>query len=103
MAGIPTAAAEWRGDERHVEMATRIRVETDRHMYRFQSNRGEYQNSEAYFRMLMMTTVLSEDFGIRYNPARMSGPGLPEPNEKFYANSTDIFIHGLSGPPRMGT
>ena len=51
------------------EFATRVRVETDRNMHRFDSNPSEYENSKPYFRMLMLVTVLQQDFGIRYNPA----------------------------------
>ncbi len=85
------------------EMAIRVRVETDRHMYRFQSNRAEYQNSEAYFRMVILVTVLQQDFGIRYNPERVTPVGVFESNDKFFADSRDVFMHGLTAPPGMGT
>lgn len=40
------------------EMATRVRLETDRNMHRFRSNPAEYENSEPYYRMAMLVTVL---------------------------------------------
>ncbi len=85
------------------EFATRVRVETDRNIHRFDSNRSEYQNSKPYFRMLMLVTVLQQDFGIRYNPARVTPVGVFEPNDKFFADSRDVFLHGLTGDPGMGT
>lgn len=47
------------------EMATRVRLETERNFHRFRSNPAEYENSEVYFRMAMLVTVLQQDFGIR--------------------------------------
>lgn len=85
------------------EIATRVRVETDRNMHRFDSDRAEYQNSEPYFRMMMLVTVLQQDFGIRYNPGRVTPVGVFEPNDKFFADSRDVFLHGLTGEPGQGT
>ncbi len=85
------------------EFATRVRVETERNMHRFNSNPSEYQNSKPYFRMLMLVTVLQQDFGIRYNPERVTPVGVFEPNDKFFADSRDVFLHGITGEPGMGT
>jgi hypothetical protein len=85
------------------EIAARVRVETERHLYRFTANPGEYQNSEAYFRMLYLVGVIQQDFGIRYNPERVSPVGVIEPSNKFFADSRDVFIHGIAGPPGLGT
>ena len=85
------------------EMATRVRLETDRNMHRFRSNPAESENSEPYYRMAMLVTVLQQDFGIRYNPDRVTPVGVFEPNEKFYADTRDVFIHGLTGETKMGT
>lgn len=62
------------------EMATRVRLETDRNMHRFHSNPAEYENSEPYYRMAMLVTVLQQDFGIRYNPDRVTPVGVFESN-----------------------
>ena len=59
--------------------------------------------SEGYFRMLLLVTVLQQDFGVRYNPARMSSPEQSEPDNVFFADSQDLFLHGILGPRRMGT
>ena len=86
------------------EMAARVRIETERHRYRLSANPEEFQNSEAYFYMSFLVTVLQQDFGIRYNPQRMSPVGVFEPNDIFFANSRDVFIHGIiAGPPGLGT
>jgi hypothetical protein len=54
--------------------------------------------------MLVMATVLQEDFRVHYNPERAQPSNvLPEPNEVFFANSRDVFLHGLTGDDRTGT
>jgi len=78
-------------------------AETTRHLYRYRNNPAEFEHSEAYFRLIMLSTVLQQDFGVRYNPERVTSPGIFEPNEVFFANSRDVFIHGLTSPPVMGT
>jgi hypothetical protein len=85
------------------EMATRVRLETDRNMHRFSSNPAEYGNSEPYYRMALLMTVLQQDFGIIYNPDRVTPVGVFEPNDKFFADSRDVFIHGLTGETKSGT
>ncbi len=40
---------------------------------------------------------------VRYNPERMSSPDTINPNDRFFADSQDIFLHGLIGSRRMGT
>jgi hypothetical protein len=85
------------------QWAKRVQTETERHLYRFRANPQEYYSSEGYFRMLMMAVVFYEDFNIRYNPERMSRPDNINPNDRFFADSRDIFLHGLIADRRMGT
>jgi hypothetical protein len=85
------------------DMATRVRVETDRNFHRFRSNPADYENSEPYYRMAMLVTVLQQDFGIRYNPDRVTPVGVFEPNDRFFADSRDVFVHGLVGETKTGT
>ncbi len=80
-----------------------VEVETKRHAYRFQSNPAEFNNSEGYFRILMMITVLQQDDSVRYNPARISSPDSPEPDSSFFCDSRDLFLHGIIGPRALGT
>lgn len=90
--------------ERLDGIARYVKTETERHLYRFRQRPADYENSEGYFRMLMMVTVLQQDLGIRYNPARVRLPSAePEPTEVFFADPKDIFIHGLIREKGMGT
>jgi len=77
------------------EWVRRIRFDTDRHLYRFRENPAEYENSEPFYRMLMMTTVIQQGLGVRYNPERARNPD--------FRDSRDLFIHGLLGDSRTGT
>jgi hypothetical protein len=83
--------------------AKHVKAEMERHLYRFRKNREQFQNSEGYFRMLMMAVVLYEDFGVRYNSNRMSNSTQPRANDGFFADSREVFLHGLLGPRRTGT
>jgi len=85
-------------------IAKHVEFETRRHLYRFWNNRAEFNNSEAYFRMLLMAVTLQGDLRMRYNPQRITPVGEFEPNEVFFADSRDVFIHGLIADyRRMGT
>jgi hypothetical protein len=77
------------------EMAARVRSETARHLYRFQAKPAEFEVSEGFFRMLMLAVVLYEDYSVRYNPDRINTPGTLDPNDHFFADSRDLFLHGL--------
>ena len=85
------------------QWAGRVKTETERHLYRFRANPVEFENSEGYFRMLMMAVVLYEDFGVRYNLKLVSAPNGSAADYAFFANSRDVFIHGLLGSERTGT
>jgi Transglutaminase-like superfamily len=85
------------------QFAQRVETETTRNLHRFRENPADYENSEAYFRLLMMAMVMQEDFKVRYNPARITSPDVPEPNDEFYEDSKDIFLNGLIGSPMTGT
>jgi len=56
--------------ERLDGIAKRVKFETDRHYYKYRQHPGEFNGSEGYYRVMMMATVLQQDLGIRYNPAR---------------------------------
>ena len=85
------------------QWAERIKTETQRHHYRFRKNPAEFDHLEGYFRMLMMAVVLHEDFGVRYNPSLILRPEQLRSGDHFFTDSSDIFLHGLLGPKRMGT
>lgn len=79
-----------------------VRKMTNLHMHRFREHPEKFQSSEGYFRMLVLITVLQEDFHVSYNPDRDSSPGDLEAPKDFFANSSDVFIHGLLDA-RLGT
>jgi hypothetical protein len=81
----------------------RVRSETDRHLYRLRQNPAEFENSEGYFRMLMMTVVLAEDFGVHYSARKRVEPGAARMDDGFFADPQAVFLHGLLGPDREGT
>ena len=64
------------------EMTQRVKVETDRNFHRFHKEPATYENSEAYYRMLMLVTVLQQDYGMLYNPQRVTKAGLIEGESK---------------------
>ena len=85
------------------QWAQHIKAETDRNYYRFKDTPAYYSNSEAFYKMLMMSVVLYEDYNVRYNPKKITSPEATFANDHFFADSRDILIHGLTGPQRMGT
>jgi hypothetical protein len=83
--------------------AARVRFETERHRYRFEQNPNEFQNSEGYFRMLMLGVVLADDFGVHYNVEQQMAPGQARVGDGFFADARNVFLHGLLGADRQGT
>jgi len=79
-------------------MAARVASETARNLPRFQANPAEYRNSEAFYKMGMLVTVVREDFDTRYNPALISAPG-----DSFFSDASDVFIQGLLSDKKLGT
>jgi hypothetical protein len=77
------------------EWSSKVAAETERYMYKFRSSPAEYQNSEAYFRVLVMITVLQQDFHVHYNADQIEAPS--------FADSRDLFLHGILGEKRQGT
>lgn len=73
----------------------RIQAQTNRHLPVFRRNPEKYKNSEAYWRILALTTILWSEFNIRYNTERIE--------KEDWSDSRDILIHGLLGPKRTGT
>lgn len=75
--------------------AEAVKRDTDRHLYKFQQNPAEYENSEGYFRMMMLITVLQQDFNVHYNPDRIRSVDFKNPD--------DLFIHGMLASNNGGT
>jgi hypothetical protein len=86
------------------EIAKQVDAQTTRSLYRYWSNPSEYEHSEPYFRLLVMSTVFGQDLSIRYNPKYMEEtPESVSLHDSFGSDSRDLFIHGLTAPPRTGT
>lgn len=85
--------------------AQHVQRETLRNHHRFIKHPEKYENSEAYYRMMMLAVVLQEDFRARYAPERAIPQllGQRESDDVFYADASDVFIHGLLGGVRRGT
>lgn len=73
----------------------RVASETDHYLYKFRQNPAEFENSEAYFRVLTLVTVLQQDFGVCYNPERIQSPD--------FSDARDLFLNGLLTGKRQGT
>ncbi|HLW66667.1 MAG TPA: transglutaminase family protein [Gemmataceae bacterium] len=71
--------------------AGRVKTQTDRALPKFRAKLHEFNHSEAYFRMLVMCTVLQQQCGVVYDPNKR-GLGLGEgpPWE-----IDDEFLHGI--------
>lgn len=80
-----------------------VKAETDRHEYRFRQNPAEFENSEGFYRMLMLAVVLAEDFNAHYSPERKTEPSQARADDGFFAKPDEAFLHGLLGPKRQGT
>lgn len=81
------------------EWAVLIRSETERHHYQYVGNPSKFRNMEGYYKMMVMLTVLYQDLGTRYNGERSND----ESAGSFFADSRDLFIHGLLSGNRTGT
>ena len=83
--------------------AARVRAETERHRNRFNRNPAEFEHSDGFFKMLMMAVVLAEDCGVHYVPNRQIDPASAADGDGFFANPSDVFLHGVLGSKRGGT
>jgi hypothetical protein len=87
--GLPGGPTEAEGAEclkRLDEAAAVVRRYTEHCFPHFTRQPDEYRNSEGYFRVLCMVTVLWHRFGVVYNKAKIP-LGVP-------LDAEDVFIHG---------
>ncbi len=85
------------------QMAAKVHSETERHFYRFRRAPAEFENSEGFFRMLMLTVVLAGDFKIQYDPERKNSSQTATESDGFFSDASSVFLPGLLGPKRLGT
>lgn len=85
-------------------IAAGVKFETTRAYSKFREHPNEFNQSEGYYNMMMLATVIQQDFNIHYNPAHIEMPGQAlELDNSFFANSQDVFIHGMAHKGGMGT
>ena len=77
------------------EAARLVKLETDRHYYKFLDDPAAFDFSQARFCMVALVTVLQQQCGVRYNP-KWQGltPDQPVP-ESFGLDASDLFIHAI--------
>jgi hypothetical protein len=68
--------------------AEHVGRETARCADQFRGHPEEFENSWAYFRVLVLATVLQEDYGVRYDPELIQ-------RDDFFGRSENLFIHGV--------
>lgn len=79
----------------------RVDLETRRNRHRFKEHPEQYENSEIYYSMGMIVTVLEQDLGVQYNPALTDSENLPD--AAFLSDPSNVFLTGLLSDKRMGT
>jgi hypothetical protein len=67
--------------------ARKVAEETERFLPHFRRQPSAFRNSEAFFRLLCLVTVLQRDFGIHSDPELVG--------ERFFKDSQHLFIHGI--------
>jgi len=72
-----------------------VALETARYYHQFVRDPADYENSEPYFRMLVLLTALQRDLGVHYNLAKVNDPD--------FGNAKDQFIHGMVNSDNGGT
>lgn len=77
------------------EWTALVARETAKQFHQFTRNPGDFNNSEAYFRILTMITVLQCDLNVSYDPECTKTP--------IFKSSREGFIHGLLTGDRRGT
>jgi Transglutaminase-like superfamily len=84
-------------------MAARVRQETEKYHYRYENKPSDFENSENFYKMVIMAVVLAEDFQVKYAPDKMVKPEDARSDDGFFADAHDVFLHGLLGTKRQGT
>jgi hypothetical protein len=82
--------------------ADRVDLEIRRNWHRYKDKPAEYENSEIYYRMGMLVTVLQQDFGVHYNPDLIDVPES-KINEAFLSDPSNMLLTGLLSERCMGT
>ena len=84
------------------QMTAAVQAATAGNYHRFIANPKEF-GSEVEWRMAMMTTVLGQDFHVRYDPSFSSSEKMNASNREFFGDPARVFLSGALGPSRIGT
>ncbi len=68
-------------------MADHVDAEIRRNYHRFLAAPSQAENSQAKYCVLMLVTVLQQDFGVRYNSDCIRNPD--------FRDARDLFVHGV--------
>ncbi len=86
------------------QMTAAVWSTTTRNQHRFVENPAEYENSEIYYKVGMLATVVGQDFGARYNRDKIQAPNMTRSeDDHFFDNAADVFLTGLLSEARQGT
>lgn len=86
------------------QMTESVRSQTARNHHRFTDNPAEFENSEEFYKIIMLNTILGQDFGLHYNPKKIAAASLENlQDQSFFERADDVFLSGLLGEHRMGT
>lgn len=85
------------------QMSNATSLHTANNYYKFVKNPADYENSDIYYKIAMLITVVEKDFSVRYNAAKTTM--LPKPGhvDHFYDDPADVFVLGAFGIKRTGT
>lgn len=73
-----------------------VKQETDKQLYMFFRDPGDYNNSQAYFKILVMVTALQRDIAVKYNMELVETGVMDDiSSTRFFRNPEDIFLHGI--------
>jgi hypothetical protein len=91
------------------QWAQYVQAQTRNNFHQFEENPDKFKSSLVRYRMALMAAVLTKQLGMHYNPEREkqleNGHTLrTEADElSFFADSSDLFLHGLLSENRYGT
>jgi hypothetical protein len=76
--------------------AALVQKEINKQQYQFTRSPHNFNNSQAYFNILVMITVLQQDLGATYNMTLLSSGAMNDiSGTRFFKNSKDVFLHGF--------
>lgn len=73
-----------------------VKSKTDKSLSIFYRSPETYRNSIAYFKILVLVTVLEKKLNIRYNPDLISKPSIEDAKKtNFFYHPKNVFLYGV--------